>query len=316
MESKNYSQYDHPAYNIKAVAQMLNLLPVTLRAWERRYGLPSPQRGGQGYRLYSEHDLQTLRWLKTQIDSGMNIGQAARKLSQLRETGLDPAARDLTPMEKPLSIENLRTSLQKSLRLLNDQMASEALRQAFSLYPTEQVFAELIEPVMVEIGEAWHRRELPVAMEHYVSHFFQEHLLGLLATAPQPFRNGVIVAGCLPGEYHQIGILMVVVLLRLRGWNVVYLGPNLSFEGMEEVLIPLHARLVLLSATMSEPVENATGLPELIQRLPEPIPMVVLGGKGFQRVILKEPLPYQILNGNPAELIRQIEDWMENRPPA
>ena len=50
-----------PVYNIKAVSRLLGLLPVTLRAWERRYGLPNPIRGDQGYRLYSEHDLCTLR---------------------------------------------------------------------------------------------------------------------------------------------------------------------------------------------------------------------------------------------------------------
>lgn len=313
MESKTYSDYDHPSYNIKAVAQMLGLLPVTLRAWERRYGLPSPVRGGQGYRLYSDHDLQTLRWLKAQIGTGMNIGQAARKLNQLRGTGLDPAARDISPLEKPLSLENLKVTLNHALLKLNDQTASETLRQAFSLYPTEQVFTHIIEPVMFDIGEAWHRQELPVAMEHYVSNFFQEHLMGLLAVAPQPFRNGVIVAGCLPGEFHQIGLMMVVVLLRLRGWNVVYLGPNLSLDRMEEVLVPLRARLVLFSATMPESAQKASGLPELINRLPNPIPMVVLGGKGFEKYDNSSNLPYTVIVESPKVIIRKIEELMESR---
>jgi MerR family transcriptional regulator, light-induced transcriptional regulator len=304
-----YSQYDHPSYNIKAVAQMVGLLPVTLRAWERRYGLPTPQRGGQGYRLYSEHDVQTLRWLKMQIDTGMNIGQAARKLSQLREVGLDPAARDLSPTDKPLSLENLRSTMNRALRSLNDQSAAESLRQAFSLYPADQVFNEVIDPILVEVGEAWHRKELPVALEHYISHFFHEQLLGLLVAAPQPFRNGVIVAGCLPGEHHQLGILMVVVLLRLRGWNVVYLGPDLFLDRLDEVLIPLRARLVLFSATLPEPAEKVRLLPEIIARLPDPLPLVVLGGKGFSEL----SAPYPVLPGTPAEVIREIELLMDAR---
>ena len=92
MDGQIISDYDHPSYNIKAVAQMVGLLPVTLRAWERRYGLPTPTRGGQGYRLYSEHDLQTLRWLKSQLDAGMNIGQAAQRLHQMINSGNDPVA--------------------------------------------------------------------------------------------------------------------------------------------------------------------------------------------------------------------------------
>lgn len=313
MERNKISEYEQPSYNIKAVAQMVGLLPVTLRAWERRYGLPSPERGGQGYRLYSEHDLQTLRWLKTQIDAGMNIGQAARKLAQLRESGMDPTSREISPLDKPLSLENLKQSLLRSLLSLNDQSANDSLRQAFSLYPTDQVFNQVIEPIMHEVGESWHHKELPIAVEHYISHFFQEHLIGLLAVSPQPFRNGVIVAGCLPGEFHQIGLLMVVVLLRMRGWNVIYLGANLSLERLEELLIPIRARLVLFSATMPETIQTVHDLPALIQRMPEPIPMVILGGKAFASFESPDKLPFQVMTENPSGIIHKIEEIMNQR---
>jgi DNA-binding transcriptional MerR regulator len=80
-----------PRYNVKAVAKLVGLAPVTLRAWERRYGLPTPQRGEQGYRLYSDYDVQTLRWLKTQTDTGWSISRAAEYLNELRSSGDDPA---------------------------------------------------------------------------------------------------------------------------------------------------------------------------------------------------------------------------------
>ena len=80
-----------PVYNIKAVARLIGLLPVTLRAWERRYGLPLPHRGDQGYRLYSEYDVRTLRWVKTQMDSGLSISRAVNYLTELRSKGKDPA---------------------------------------------------------------------------------------------------------------------------------------------------------------------------------------------------------------------------------
>ena len=79
-ESRNRKEH-LPIYNIKAVSRLVGLLPVTLRAWERRYGLPLPGRGGQGYRLYSEHDVRTLRWLKAQIENGLSIGRAVEYLN-------------------------------------------------------------------------------------------------------------------------------------------------------------------------------------------------------------------------------------------
>jgi len=78
-------------YNVKAAAQLTELSPVTLRAWERRYGLPSPKRSSQGYRLYSEYDLRTLRWLKAQLETGLSISRAAGRLGELRAAGHDPA---------------------------------------------------------------------------------------------------------------------------------------------------------------------------------------------------------------------------------
>jgi len=315
MERKTYSDYEHPAYNIKAVAQMIGLLPVTLRAWERRYGLPNPVRGGQGYRLYSEHDLQTLRWLKSQIDTGMNIGQAARKLSQLRDSGMDPAAKETTSIEKPLSPDNLREQVLQSLYQFNDGAAAEAMRQAFSLYTTEQVFGGIIEPALVEIGNAWEKGTLPVAAEHYCSQFFQEQLVGILAVSPQPFRSGLIVAGCLPGEYHQIGLLMLVILLRMRGWNVIYLGPNLSMDRLDEVLNPLRPKLLLFSSTMSESAKSVVQLPEMIKKLSILTPLVVLGGKGFANLKNGNDAGYPILGSSPLEQIKKIEELMETRNP-
>ncbi len=311
MESKSYSDYERPSYNIKAVAQMVGLLPVTLRAWERRYGLPTPSRGGQGYRLYSEHDVQTLRWLKSQIDAGMNIGQAARKLTQLREAGIDPASNEIGHTEKTFSMEKLKESVLQSLKKLNEKTATDGLRQALSVYPIDQVFAEVVEPVMIDIGEAWHKREISVGVEHFATQFFQEQLVSMLAVTPQPFRNGLIVAACLPGEYHQIGLLMLVVLLRMRGWNVVYFGSNLSLERLDEVLLPLRPRMILFSSTTPESAVHIDQIPDILQKLPAPLPHVVLGGKGFSGYQANPDLPYPILIGSPEHLIRKIENLLE-----
>jgi MerR family transcriptional regulator, light-induced transcriptional regulator len=79
-----------PFYNIKAISQLVGLLPVTLRAWERRYGLPKPIRGVQGYRYYSEYDLKTLLWIKTQLAFGLSISLIIENLKRLRNTGNDP----------------------------------------------------------------------------------------------------------------------------------------------------------------------------------------------------------------------------------
>lgn len=71
---KHYSEV--PMYNTKAVVQQTGVPAPTLRAWERRYTLLSPERATNDYRLYSERDIFMIRWLKERVDEGMAISQA------------------------------------------------------------------------------------------------------------------------------------------------------------------------------------------------------------------------------------------------
>jgi MerR family transcriptional regulator, light-induced transcriptional regulator len=304
-----------PIYNIKAVSQLVNLLPVTLRAWERRYGMPSPDRGHQGYRLYSDYDILTLRWLKVQVGSGLSIGRAVEYLNELRSKGVDPAV-ESTYLTYPA---NLTSS--SSLSILSDQLytalinyhepaAHEILRQADSLYPVDTVLLEVIQPALFEIGEAWQRGEAPIAVEHFATLFVMQHLMRILAAAALPSRPGVIVAACAPGEMHQIGLLMLVILLRMRGWNVRYLGPDLPLNGLEEALYPLKPRVIMFSANRAETAQELAGLGKILPHFATPHPLIVVGGQAFQKNRLPENVPIVYLNIPPMEAIHRIEEFM------
>jgi DNA-binding transcriptional MerR regulator len=311
MESKVYTDYDLPSYNIKAVAQMVGLLPVTLRAWERRYGLPSPSRGGQGYRLYSEHDLQTLRWLKQQLETGMNIGQAAQRLHLLLETNKDPTSSEFIHNENSITMSNLQSQLESNLRSFNSSTAAEALRQALNTYVLEDVFTNLIEPILVKIGEEWHSGQISVAEEHFATEFFQEQLLSILSGAVKPFRSGTILAGCMPGEQHQIGLIMLVILLRMRGWNVIFMGPNLHLDRLDEIVRSLNPRLILFSATLPETASRVNELVEVMKTIDKPSTNILLGGQGFKDLSGKMHIPHPIMTGTRTEMINTMEKLIE-----
>lgn len=309
--------YDSPTLNIKAVAKIVGLLPVTLRAWERRYGLPSPKRGQQGYRLYSEHDVNTLLWLKEQLDSGRNIGQAANKLIQLIEAGNDPAphkpaAADIHTPQISLALPDLKQGISSSLANYDTASASDQFRRAISIYPADDVFSGIVEPLMIEVGEKWHAGSISIAEEHYVTEFFHEHLQSMLSTTVKPFREGIILAACMPGELHEIGLLMIVAHLRLRGWNVVYMGPNLGLERLDEVIRKLKPRMILFSATLPQNSGRISELMPLMLSIPQPHPVIVLGGPGFQHMKENHDLPHTILSGSREETLQAVESILVN----
>src|SRR5579885_342258 len=72
-----------PLFNTKAVVRQTGVPAPTLRAWERRYGILSPHRGENDYRLYSERDIAIVRWLRERVESGMTISQAIALLRSL-----------------------------------------------------------------------------------------------------------------------------------------------------------------------------------------------------------------------------------------
>lgn len=76
---------DVPLFNTKAVVQQTGIPAPTLRAWERRYTILSPERAHNDYRLYSERDIALLRWLKERVDAGMSISQAIALLRHLAD---------------------------------------------------------------------------------------------------------------------------------------------------------------------------------------------------------------------------------------
>src|SRR3954471_20745810 len=77
-----------PVFNTKAVAYETGVPADTFRAWERRYGVPRPQRTPGGHRLYSERDIAIIRWLRDRTDEGVNISHAVLLLTNT----LDAAA--------------------------------------------------------------------------------------------------------------------------------------------------------------------------------------------------------------------------------
>jgi DNA-binding transcriptional MerR regulator len=301
---------DAPIYNIKAVARLVNLLPVTLRAWERRYGLPSPKRGDQGYRLYSEHDVRTLRWLKAQVDAGMSIGRASDLLQELCSNHQDPAFLSGPAVEQPTSLTSIHKELYHALTQYNLSGATLSLQRAFAIYSLDQVLLNVVQPTLVEMGDAWHRGELPIAVEHFATQFCLQHLMSMLNSSAPPYQPGTILAACAPGEMHQIGLLMLVVMLRWRGWDVKYFGQDLKLDHFEDTIQRLNPRLILFTATRKETAAALQELPELFRKLPEPHPILVVGGQGFRQAKEKQEIPGIFIDSSPTDTVKLIESML------
>ena len=87
-----------PTYNLKVVMRETGIKADTLRAWERRYGLPVPERTPGGHRLYSQYDIETIKWLQARQAEGLRINRAVDLWHTMRDSEQDPLL--AMPVEK------------------------------------------------------------------------------------------------------------------------------------------------------------------------------------------------------------------------
>jgi methanogenic corrinoid protein MtbC1 len=189
-----------------------------------------------------------------------------------------------------------------------NENASEILRRAFSIYNVDQVLTEVVQATLVHVGDAWHKGEIPIAVEHFATQFCEQHLMGMFYSSSIPTREGTIFAACAPGEMHQIGILSLVVMLRWRGWDVKYFGQNLSLDRIQETLSVIKPNTILFTATTRESALALKPLKSILEKYPYEQPLVFLGGFAFQNFPeLDRQMPGEVLNFSPSRNIDLIE---------
>ncbi|MCL6510377.1 MAG: cobalamin-dependent protein [Anaerolineae bacterium] len=280
---------DEPIYNVKAISRQTGVAAATLRAWERRYGVPSPPRTDSGYRLYSARDVAIVRWLKLQIENGMSISQAVHLLRSLEAQSADGQAAgpagERGQSDAPSSYQRLHDEIVAAAIEFDEGRIEYALGEAFSLFPVEDVCLNLIQRVLVTLGDKWHVGEINVGVEHFATNIMRRRLLALMAASPPVSREGRIVSGCAPGEYHELGILMLSLFLRRRGHEVIYLGQNIAAMRFQEMLSKARPDLLLLSASGLVAAANLLEVAEELSLHSAQLgTLIAFGGRIFNRV--------------------------------
>jgi methanogenic corrinoid protein MtbC1 len=131
-----------------------------------------------------------------------------------------------------------------------EHKAELVLAQAFSFYSPETVCFELLQKALSQIGNGWYTSEVSVQQEHFASALALRRLDTLLAAVPSPTRSGRIIIGCPPGENHTFGPLLVTLLLRRRGWHVVYLGADVPITRLHATIASTRPDIVVFSAQL------------------------------------------------------------------
>lgn len=313
---------DTPIYNLKAVVQETGLKPDTLRAWERRYGLPEPDRTSGGHRLYSQRDIEVLKWLISRQDEGLSISRAVDLWNTLRGEDQDPltmpeysgpmpSGARVASVSGGETLDTLRDAWIDACLAFNGLYAEGLLVQALAQYPAEIVCFEVLQKGLHEIGEGWYRGDFTVQQEHFASALAMRRLEALVAGAPSPTRTGRILIGCPPGEDHTFSPLLLTLLMRRQGYDVIYLGANVPVEQLEHTIATARPDLVIMSAQQLHSAASLTQVGTLLQRMRVPLGF---GGRIFNEVEgLRERIPGHFLGTSLDHAVSMIDNLLTGR---
>lgn len=308
-----------PTYNLKVVIQETGLKADTLRAWERRYGLPNPQRTAGGHRLYSQYDIEMIKWLMTRQEEGLRINHAVELWRSFEQAEQDPfqemPIQDRTPVRPDVTgkvVEEIRADWVEACLAFDEERAENILAQAFARYPIETVCLEVLTAGLSEVGRLWYTGKGSVQQEHFASAMAIRRLNALLAAAPAPSRKGKILSACPPGEDHIYPLLLITLFLRLRGWDVVYLGANVPIDKLDAAIQSTKASLMVSSAQQLHAAAELFEVAAYLQK--EQVPLAYGGLIFTQLPELNEFIPGHFLGNSLTGAVQAIEQLVLNPP--
>lgn len=240
----------------------------SLRFLERE-GLLEPARTPGGHRLFTPADIDRILQIKEWQAGRLSLDEIRRRLAARHELEL-PAVLAERWLEAALG---------------GDPMASRLVLHAHDLgLPLVRLFQEVLQPALIEIGRRPVAGGPRLGQQQEVTEIARELIAGLAARQAPPAPTGrAMLAACVAGEHHDLGLRMIVALLRGRGRLVQFFGANVDTRFLQEEVRTRRPAVVLLSATMAECLPTVRDAAAALHEAAAPDPLtIIVGGQAVR----------------------------------
>jgi hypothetical protein len=302
---------DEPLLSIAAVERETGLGKDTLRAWERRYGFPLPQRDAAGTRGYPRALVDRLVLIRRAMSTGLRPG----RLLSMPAAELDALLSSLAPAEvQAVSPQDGRPALDaaaaiEALRTGGGAALRRWLMLGLARLGLASFVVDGLAPLTVAIGQAWVDGTIAIYEEHVYSEAVQSVLRGALA----PLQAGLesegprVLLTTVPGEAHALGLLMAEVMLTLRTCPCLSLGTQTPLADIVAAARAHRIDVVALSFSAGLGAEQALpALAELRAGLPASVQLWIGGRAAALRGLRIAGVR---VVGELAEIAHAVDDW-------
>nr|WP_235588991.1 MerR family transcriptional regulator [Halomonas chromatireducens] len=249
---------------MREVSRITGVNSVTLRAWERRYGLIRPQRTPKGHRLYAREDIERVEQILQWLSRGVPVSQVKELLDQ-------PEA---PPLSEPASGDwpSQRRQLVAAVEALDMAQLERLFNQSLALYPVTTSLEELWQPTIRELEEHWDD-QLGARLQRVNLETFLRTLIGTrLFHANQVVKGPVVLMCALPDDPGPLWLLLAALAGSDAGYRIQLLDGSVPFGELPLAVERLKASaLMLVSGRAERPDLIRRQLPRLAEQLDVPL---------------------------------------------
>jgi DNA-binding transcriptional MerR regulator len=196
-------------FPIREVSRLTGVNPVTLRAWERRYGLIVPTRTDSGHRLYSQADIEAVRSILAWIDRGVAVSKVGKILAR------SDAARtvEVTRGEEVAGTEweDWQNQFRARVSAFDEAGLGRLYGHVFSTYPLSIVFQQILMPLWQEM--CVRKDSFGQTSEWlFLDSFLRARVLSRLHLGQSPADQRILLVA-IPGHCHEVELLVAGLLL-------------------------------------------------------------------------------------------------------
>ena len=243
MKTDGTTQSAHGRYRIQTVAELTGVPASTLRAWEQRYGFPSPERTASAYRLYTDADVARIVRVRALCDSGMAAAEAVaavmREAGTIAPPALDTSATSIVPRDMVTRVESAA-----GIDVLG---LDAALRGALLIAPAAVALAQSIAPQWQQMREAWLAGRLDRAEHRIVVETFGHVARDLMRMGQPGQPRGIALLGALGDDDDVMPLCAAALACHARQIRTLLLGGRTTAGSLADGVRRFEPRLVVLA---------------------------------------------------------------------
>ena len=230
------------SFSIKDLENICGVKAHTIRIWEKRYHLLTPERTDTNIRTYNMESLKKLLNVSFLVNCGYKISRISKLTPEEIDEYLKSIVSDQTLVDR--AFNNLKLSMLN----YNSHIFSETFKESEERFSFNDVFYKIFIPFLNEMGMLWQSNTINSSHEHFITNLIKQKLWTRINELQQKnsTQENTFVLYLPEGETNDLSLLFLNNVLLDKGYKTIFLGSNISIDYLQN-LADLQNNLVFVS---------------------------------------------------------------------